>query len=70
MFLQRWFHVPNPHSCMTKHYHIGPIEFTREALHMSMNMHVFLLFIYVYTREILQVHIKPLKGLYEAKSLI
>ena len=35
------FHVPNPHSCMTKHDHVGLIEFTREALHMSLNMHVF-----------------------------
>ena len=47
-FFQRWFHVL--HSCMTKHYHVGLIEFTREALHMSMNMHVFFI---LYTREIL-----------------
>ena len=54
---------------MTKHYHVGLIEFTREALHMSMNMDFFY-YSYVYTREILQVHIKTLKGLYEAKSII
>ena len=39
-FFQRWFHVPNLHSCMTKHYHVGLIEFTREALLYSVHQSV------------------------------